>query len=134
MNELPLYRKYPGQLHPQPAHVEFDLEGGPLQPGFNGDIGNAVPVRVYNGVTRRIPVSPYVTEAALEEFLADPRVLELVDVVRTNSEVVWDGSNHVARLNETAEQALVELAARASRLDTYFPEDWAEVTWAGSTP
>ena len=127
MTTIPLYKHYRGQVDPQPAFIEFDLRGGPITAGYSGEIGNAVPHDVWHGLIRRIPVSPYVTEEALDGFISSEKTAELVELVRGNSQVVWNGHNYVGRLNEAAEEALGTLANLAKTLPTvqvWEPEDW----------
>ena len=65
----PVYCKYRGQELPQPAYLQLDLRGEPeLTAGYNPEIGNAVPMYVWEGKALRWPLSPYTSRESLESL------------------------------------------------------------------
>ena len=65
----PLYVHYDGQIQPQPAYVEFDTRTGDLTAGWDGEIGNGVPVDVWEGKRLRWPISYELTETEVNSLL-----------------------------------------------------------------
>ena len=91
----PLWKLYSGQVTVQPAYIELDLENGTMEVGYSGEIGGGVPMRVWNQIVRRFPVSPRLTHKEINQLMNDilPDCQRLLDT----SEVEWDGSNYVGR-------------------------------------
>ncbi len=95
--------QYRGQTGPQDAHVElqFAPEGDEdirIIVTYNPEIGNAIPMHVYHGRSRRYDVSQYLTD---DEALALARTLVPLSAELWNEiEIVWDGSNHVGSMSE----------------------------------
>ena len=103
----PLFKKYPRQNEPQPAHIEID-ETGAISADWRGGIfvryliyprrsiqGDEVPGCVWHGRSVRLGISPHLTGSEIARLIDDIRedVVELFTV----TEVVWNGSNHVRR-------------------------------------
>jgi len=65
----PLYAHYDGQIQPQPAYAEFDKRTGSLTAGWDGEIGNAVPMDVWEGKRMRWPISYDLTETEVNNLL-----------------------------------------------------------------
>lgn len=68
-----LWRHYSGQLQHQDVFVELDLRDGHMTVDHNGEVGNAVPVAVWNGEVRRYALPAVSTPAGanrLRERLA----------------------------------------------------------------
>lgn len=99
----PLYLRYPMQTAPQSAMIEMD-EHGEVSAGTNGEIGNAVPAYVWHGRTLRWDVPAAVRGDALAELLRGD-ALPLLERVHAGHSVDWDGSNHVGRLDDDAQDA-----------------------------
>lgn len=110
-----LYHVYPGQSRPQTAHVQLD-GGGRVTADWNGEIGNAVPMDVWNGRTLRWAVSPYLSGPALAEALASPEVAALLEAVAAGHDEEWNGSNHVGTLTPEAREASERLGELLDRL------------------
>lgn len=111
----PVYCKYDRQAEPQPAFIELNIESGAVNTGYSGEIGNAVPASVWHGIDRRYRIAPAITGKALAEFLAAAEFQALAQRIVAGSEVVWDGNNHVSRLDDdakAAEEALESLVER----------------------
>jgi hypothetical protein len=98
---------YPGQNGAQDCFIELDLRDGAMTANYNGEIGNAIPSTVYHGVVRRYPIP--VLQPATANALME-RIAPLAQRVLDGAEIVWDGSNHVARLNADARRAEDEIA------------------------
>jgi hypothetical protein len=99
---LALHRHYARQTSPQPCYVELDTETGRLRCVVSGEIGSGVPVRVWHGIVQRWRIPALKADAAnalLDELR--PLAAEVYEGTRT----VWDGSNHVGRLDDAARAA-----------------------------
>lgn len=110
-----LHHQYPGQSQPQGAYVELDCETGALSADWNGEIGNAVPARVWHGHTRRWTIPALKARAAnalLDEI--EPLAQRVCDGYSSE----WDGSNHVARFDDDAAAALEEIHALCDGADS----------------
>ena len=57
----PLYHHFDGQLFPQPAYLEIDLDAKSLRAGWSEEIGGAVPMRVWEGEVLRFRINPDLT-------------------------------------------------------------------------
>lgn len=124
-----LLHHYAGQAAPQPCYIALDLYDGRMWADYNAEIGNAVPFDVWHGIVRRysIPVLQPATVNVLMQAIA-PYAQRVLD----DSEVLWDGSNHVARLGrdaEIAEEAICEppfgiLAELESDVYTAHAAEW----------
>jgi|GEM_PF-3186983 len=130
-NELiPLYEKYSGQLSEQPAYIEMD-EDGNVCADYSGEIGNAEPMSVWNGRTRQWGVDSSANGDSLADLLESDKVKSLLERVYQGHDVHWDGSNHVGRLNDDAEEAsnaLDEIFSPASGeysvMEVWGAQDW----------
>ena len=90
-----LHHQYPGQTSPQPCYVELDCEAENLSADWNGELGNAVPLSVWHGHTRRWAIPALQAQAAnslLDEIA--PLAQRVIDGYTSE----WDGNNHVAGL------------------------------------
>lgn len=101
-----LYCKYPRQSENQDCHVAIDCRSRRLWAEYNPEIGNARPFEVYHGHVRRYTI-PALREDAANALLDD--LAELADRVCDGYESVWDGHNHVAKLDEDAQEAEEEI-------------------------
>lgn len=109
--------KYDSQINPQPAYVRMTEEGD-VDAYTSGEIGNAVPMDVWHSRTLTWSL-PWSTDAnALAELLETPEVLALLERVHAGHEVSWDGSNHVGRLGEDAQDASYRLERIFEQADT----------------
>jgi hypothetical protein len=112
----PLYCMYPSQVNAQPAYIELG-EGGEISASYSGEIGNAVPVTVWNGRDTRVAVSNSVSGDALADYLESPEFLELAEKYYAGHSIEWDGSNHIGTTTIEAQQALDDIEQAASQLD-----------------
>lgn len=105
----PLYLQYPGQHAPQRAYMEIDPEARRVSWDVTGEVGNAIPVRVYHRTVRRYAVTPYL----LHEQIADltERLRPQIERVIDGLTVDWDGNNYVGRLSQDAQDAEGEIQA-----------------------
>jgi len=82
---------YPSQLAPQDAYIEINAKGE-IFSGHKGDVGNALPVDVWNKKRLWFYIQPQLTESEIDALIAEikekylPRFLEI-------SDILWDGSN-----------------------------------------
>lgn len=103
-----LFCHYPGEHEIQSCHLALDLEDGELTAGYDGNIGGGSPESVYHRRALWIGIPTLTADAAnrlMDE--AAPLAQRILD----GAEIVWDGNNHVGRLDEDATDALDELAA-----------------------
>ena len=112
----PLYRKYPGQIYEQGAFVEMD-ECGFISASYNPEIGNAVPMYVYQRRTLRFGITPYLSGDKLADIVASEKITNLLATIYAGHDVRWDGSNHRGHLDGEAESALDELAEYLDRVE-----------------
>ena len=88
----PLFHQYDGQFEPQPAYLEIDLESGVVEVDYSGEIGSAVPVRVWNEIVRRYSINPDLTADELNWLL--DLIEPLAKQVLAGADIRWDGSNY----------------------------------------
>ena len=105
-SQLPVYRQYPRQSHPQGAFIELD-EYGVIYADYNGEISNAVPVDVWNNRAIRWPIDCALSGDEILALVEDN--LPLFERVYEGHSVEWDGSNHAGDLNDDASEAHDEL-------------------------
>ena len=113
---LELYRKYPRQANPQEVHIELDTEKRTVRTEYNAEIGNAVPMKVFDGKVIRwtypnnqIPTMES-ANAIMEELKPklevacdgdEEMVMEISMVVESSLEmedllIVWDAGDWLA--------------------------------------
>lgn len=106
----PLFHHYDGQILPQPAFVELDLNTGEVDAIISGEIGNAMPADVWHGVRRRYPINCKLN--ANQVFDAITTVQADLQAVYSGSEVVLnDSTNWIGQLDSSAQEAEERLAA-----------------------
>lgn len=111
-----LYLKYSGQHSPQPCYVQLDCEAETLCAEVDGMIGPGTPFRIWHGRAIRWAIPALTTEAA-EALLEE--ILPLAQRVVEGYECRWDGSNHVGKLDEDAQEAAEAIRDLCDR-------DWSE--------
>jgi hypothetical protein len=107
-SETALYHRYPRETSPQDCYVELDAETGALSASYNPEIGGAVPAREYHGHVQswKIPALRASTANALLDELAP-----LCERVCAGYRSAWNGSNHVAKFDADAADAIEEISA-----------------------
>jgi len=123
---MPLYHQYPGQLRPQPAYLEMD-EDGAVCVDWSGEIGNAMPMAQWHKRTLVWRIPETATAEALRAFLQDETTVALLKRVRAGHSVDWDGSNHVGKLTDDAEDASEELGRWCDHGGYFDAEDLGHV-------
>lgn len=103
-----LYRQYPGQTSPQPAHIELDPATRTLSAGINPEIGNAVPVSIFRGRILRwtLPGAPWRADAAARLMA---QIAPMAERICDGYEEGWDGSDPVGFYDHDAEDAIEEI-------------------------
>lgn len=101
-----LWRHYDGQSERQPCHIELDLANGTLLADYNANIGSGVPATMYHGIDRWYRI-PCLTAEAANRVMVE--IAPLADRILADSEVEWDGNNHVGVLGEDGKAAEEEL-------------------------
>lgn len=86
-NCRPLYKKYPLQYQPQDAYLEID-KNGDVSVDYSYDIGNSIPMDVFNGSRLWFYLNPYLSEMEISRLVAKvkPLAAELHEV----APIDWD--------------------------------------------
>ncbi len=127
-SKAPVYMMYAGQCQPQPAYIALDADGD-VYADYNSEIGSAVPADVWNGLDRRIDISPFCSANGLESLFTDKDFIAAVTRYYDGRTTAWDGNNWTSELNEDAEAALEEIeemADEVEHLNIYNAGDWIE--------
>ncbi len=103
----PLYDRYPREVNPQDAYLWIDLEADTAGWSTNGEIGNAVPVAVWHGVTRRVPCSNTLTGQQIAELTEELR--PLIERVCAGGDSEWDGQNWVGAQDDASTDAEADI-------------------------
>lgn len=103
----PLYNRYSRQTNPQPAYV-YLTEDGDVGADYSGEIGNSVPMAVWNNRTLHWGVKSDINGNLLADFLEN-EARPLLEKVHEGHEVDWDGNNHVGLLSDEAKIAAEQL-------------------------
>lgn len=111
-NVIPVYCHYSGQLNRQPAYIVIAPEKDhPVYADYSGEIGNAVTAYHWHGRDVHISISPESFGPSILEFI-DSHAAEIAAII-ADYECDWDGSNHVGRWGEEADQLLDKLQRAA---------------------
>jgi len=102
----PLYKRFAQQAEPQRAHVELHASGV-VTASYDPEIGGAVPIDVYNGLTRRYRVPNNLTADGIRALLRDNWHL-IVRILLGMTER-WSGTRTIGRLSYDAAEAEQEL-------------------------
>ena len=80
----PLYKKYPAELSPQQAYLEFYPDGKELalEADYYGEIGGGVPSNVWNSLLIRFDVSPFVLRSEIEALAYNERLEAFLQRIR----------------------------------------------------
>jgi hypothetical protein len=131
--ERALFRHYAGQHQPQPAYVQLDCETGKLTADYNGEIGNAVPFAVWHGLRLRWAIPPLKAGAANRLLEA---LVPIAEKIVAGFSREWDGSNHVGRYTEAADEAIEDAreVCRDFGGDDDAIQSWDAADWLLDTP
>jgi len=97
----PLYHVYQGQFRPQAAFLEYEICSGIASWGWSGEIGEAVPERVWDGSIIRWSVDPKIKWSALWTISKDPRLIDALSAISETefgSDERWNLREEVAEL------------------------------------
>jgi hypothetical protein len=109
----PVFHQYQNQCFPQHAYLEFDpmLEGEvKLVADYSGEIGNSVPMDVWHSRILRFRVPPQVTLKALKDLRSDERLSNMLEQLREEYKVVWNGNNYVGRFDTDLYHSICQYA------------------------
>lgn len=101
-----LHHRYPRELRPQPCYVALDCETGTLRAETDGEIGGAVPVRVWHKRVLRWKI-PALKASVADELLAE--LVPLAERVVAGYSCEWDGHNNIGRYSDDAMSARDEI-------------------------
>lgn len=121
----PLYKKYPAELYPQPAYLEFDPKGDELalEADYYGGIGGGVPSKVWNNVIIRFDVSPFVLRSEIEALAYNERLESLLQRIREGFSIFGGCGCYT----DDASQAMVKVEDLLRDLD--LSEVWDADDW-----
>ena len=121
----PLYKKYPAELYPQPAYLEFDPKGDELalEADYYGWIGGGVPSKVWNNVIIRFDVSPFVLRSEIEALAYNERLESLLQRIREGFSIFGGCGCYT----DDASQAMVKVEDLLRDLD--LSEVWDADDW-----
>jgi hypothetical protein len=130
-DKFELANQYPGQACPQNCYIALDTETGEMSAESNPEIGNAVPMRVWHGIIRRYSIPILIADVA-NDLMGE--IAPLAKRVCEGTETIWDGSNHIARMNDDAvaaeeeiEQAISDVNAdEDTGISFYDASDWLD--------
>lgn len=105
---------YNGQSYAQSRYLELDIRAENVCALYNPEIGNAVPMSVWHGFCRRYKI-PAMTVKKTNQLMQDLR--PLFDLVRSGSDIDWDGSNMVCRLSGSAMAAEQEIESTIANME-----------------
>lgn len=119
--------QYPGQTQPQSAYIALDLRDRTMWAEYDPEIGNAVSMAVCHGHVRRYYIPPLVADVA-NRLMQD--LEPLARRVCDGYESEWNGSNHVAKLSEDAQEAETEIEGLTTWHYDWDPTDAAQMQTA----
>ncbi len=105
---LPVYMQYNGQNRPQPAYLQLDADGT-VSVDYSGEVGGAVPMRVWNGVDIRWTIPPELTVAGIDELIN--ALAPLLAEFHEHHAVEWDDGNQVGRMDTRAREIGEDITA-----------------------
>lgn len=113
--KAPLYERYGGQIHPQPAYFELRPEERVAEFDWNANVGGGTSMDAWHGLVRRYRVPATLSREGCENLAEtlQPLLQRVVD----GFEEVWNGSNHVGRLTQDASHAEYEIESVIDRLN-----------------
>lgn len=110
---FPVYAKYEGQHQAQPAYLELDICDGSLTADYSGEIGNAVPVRVWNNLILRFSLMPETTAEEVARIIEENK--ETFQKILDGSKSEWNNSNWVGKFTDETKEIINEI----SQLDPF---------------
>jgi hypothetical protein len=115
----PLYFQYDGQCQAQRAYLEFDPSENELEltAEYTGEIGNSVPVAVWNKLLLQFRVPPQVSRTALEGLAENEEVENLLQKITDGFEEVYR-NDWVGSYTDEASSAIDTIERIFETLDT----------------
>jgi hypothetical protein len=126
-SEYDLHCHYSGQTQRQGCYIELDCPNKTLSAHYNSEIGNAIPFSVYHGHDQWFGINLMrgsTADALMEEIL--PLAQRVVD----GYDSVWNGSNHIAKFTDDAQNAIDEIEAICDSAEGDL-EVWDAGDWLG---
>lgn len=121
----PLYKKYPAELYPQPAYLEFDPKGDELalEADYYGGIGGGVPANVWNSLLIRFDVSPLVLRSEIEGLADNERLESLLQRIREGFSI-YDGCGCYTDDAAQARDKVEDLLRDLDLAEVWDADDW----------
>ena len=101
----PLFCQYDGQYFPQKAYIEIDFKNQTIDADYSGQIGNAVPAKVFHDVVHRLEINPQINEEALIRKMEE--ILPTIKEAAKEYEVIWKNGNEVGKFSDKARDLLM---------------------------
>jgi hypothetical protein len=102
-NKNELFCKYELHHEPQDCFIELDCDSGKLSAGYNPEIGNAVPARVFSGEVQRWSIPPLETDSC-NELLEE--IEGFAQVIVDGYTSAWNGSGYEIWFSAEAEESI----------------------------
>jgi len=109
-----LHQQYPTEHRAQPCFVELDARTGALSASYNPEIGNAVPLDMFNGHVLRWDI-PSMKEKPANALLA--AIAPIAQRIVDGYDAQWRGHEAVATYTSDASDAQIEIDALCHSVD-----------------
>ncbi len=132
----PLYRRYPGQINPQPGRIRIFPGERKAIADYKTELNSMTMAEWLGHIISISNLSPYIRGEIIADLLESERFQTLAKRICDGHSIVWNGIKRIGRLNEDAEDALLELRALVeaisddpeSQANLMSPEEWAEMS------
>ena len=132
-NQTALFLRYPHQASVQPCYLYIDPGARTVAAETDGHTDGAVTMAVHCGMEYRVRI-PAVTADTANAFMADTATQNLLDRICDGWSAHWNGSNHVGKLSDDAEGAILQLLSDALGLRDESVSVWAAADWIEYVP
>lgn len=122
---VPLYKRYPAELSPQQAYLEFDPDSEELalEADYSGEIGGGVPANVWNSLRIRFGISPFVLRSEIEGLADNERLEALLQCIRDGFSV-HAGRGCYTDDAEDAVNGVTDLILDLDLAEVWDADDW----------
>jgi hypothetical protein len=128
-SDAPVWHQYPTQHNVQPAFISFCPGLGELQieADYNAEIGNAVPMNVWNKKELRFGIMPSATRRSIEALAENEELAELLQKIIDG----YDYDGQKGKYTEDAEDAMREIESLLEKeIDTvsvWSAQEWVDM-------
>ena len=126
--EATLYVQLPGQNSPQPAFVQIHKDGE-VEFGVEHNINGVSEAVFHNRIVRFDDIDQHLSLKGIDKLHKEIR--PLLEEIAAGHSIEWNGSNHVGRFTEEADEARERLMKRLSETnwenyDQVIPDEYWE--------